>query len=67
MKVTPLQDGFAALVDGISVRDVVTSADAYAQVRDAFETHSVLVWRRQELTDETQAAFSRAFGPLELT
>lgn len=67
MKLTPLQDGFAARVEGIAVRDVVTSAEACGRVREAFEAHSVLVWSRQELTDETQAAFSRAFGPLELT
>jgi len=35
-------------------------------VRAAFEEHSVLVFRDQQVTDEVQAAFSRAFGPLEL-
>lgn len=67
MKLTPLSDGFGARVDGVSIRDVVTSADAYAQVREAFETHSVLLWRGQDVSSDAQVAFSRAFGPLELT
>jgi alpha-ketoglutarate-dependent 2,4-dichlorophenoxyacetate dioxygenase len=29
------------------------------------EEHSVLLFREQEVTDDVQAAFSRAFGPLE--
>jgi alpha-ketoglutarate-dependent 2,4-dichlorophenoxyacetate dioxygenase len=36
-------------------------------VRAAFEEHSVIVFRGQEVTDETQLAFSRRFGPLEVT
>lgn len=67
MKLTPLTEGFGARVEGVSVGDVVTSADAYAQVRDAFETHSVLLWRGQDVSSDMQVAFSRAFGPLELT
>ncbi len=40
---------------------------AYAAVRAAFEEHSVLVFRGQEVTDEVQLAFSRRFGPPEVT
>jgi alpha-ketoglutarate-dependent 2,4-dichlorophenoxyacetate dioxygenase len=36
-------------------------------VRAAFEEHSVLVFRGQEVTDESQLAFSRRFGPPEVT
>ncbi len=67
MRLTPLTEGFGARVDGASIGDVVTSADAYAQVREAFETHSVLLWRGQDVSSDMQVAFSRAFGPLELT
>lgn len=67
MKLTPLTEGFGARVEGVTVGDVVISADAYAQVRDAFETHSVLLWRGQDVSSDMQVAFSRAFGPLELT
>lgn len=30
----------------------------------AFEEHSLLLFREQEITDDVQVAFSRAFGPL---
>jgi alpha-ketoglutarate-dependent 2,4-dichlorophenoxyacetate dioxygenase len=35
------------------------------RVRAAFEEHSLLVFRDQDVPDDVQAAFSRAFGPLE--
>jgi alpha-ketoglutarate-dependent taurine dioxygenase len=34
---------------------------------EAFEEHSVLLFREQTLDDEAQIAFSRRFGPLETT
>jgi alpha-ketoglutarate-dependent 2,4-dichlorophenoxyacetate dioxygenase len=39
----------------------------YAAARAAFEEHSVLVFRGQEVTDDLQLAFSRRFGPPEVT
>ena len=36
-------------------------------MRQAFETHSLLVFRDQPIADDVQVAYSRAFGPLELT
>src|SRR5439155_20466782 len=47
--------------------EIAADAAAYDAVRAAFEEHSVLVFRGQEVTDETQLAFSRRFGPLEVT
>lgn len=67
MKVIPLHPDFGAEVRDIGLLDVVSREDAYMAVRAAFEEHSVLVWRDQMITDEIQATFSRAFGPLELT
>src|SRR5262249_46188181 len=46
---------------------IAADAAAYDAVRAAFEEHSVIVFRGQEVTDETQLAFSRRFGPLEVT
>ena len=66
MEVVPLGPGFAAEVKGLGLIDVAASAAAYDAVRAAFETHSVLVFRDQNVSDDVQAAFSRAFGPLEL-
>ena len=43
------------------------SDDAYKEVRAAFEEHSVLLFRGQDVTDEGQIAFSRGFGSLEIT
>jgi len=46
--------------------DGAASDQAYRRVRAAFEEHSVLLFRDQKVSDDIQAAFSRAFGPLEL-
>src|SRR5206468_3230420 len=40
---------------------------AYDAARAAFEEHSVLVFRKQNVTDDIQLAFSRRFGPPEVT
>ncbi len=65
MKAVALGPGFAAEVIGVGMADVVASDEVYSSVRSAFEEHSVLVFRRQQITDELQVAFSRRFGPLE--
>jgi len=46
---------------------VASDNAAYTAARTAFEEHSVLVLRGQEVTDEVQLAFSRRFGPPEVT
>ena len=66
MTIRTLGPGFGAEVVNVGLADVVSGGDAYAQVRDAFEAHSVLLFRDQEITDDLQLAFSRRFGPLEL-
>src|SRR3954447_14018058 len=67
MDIFPLGPGFAAELRGITLADVAADEAAYAAARAAFEEHSVLVFRGQEVTDEAQLAFSRRFGPLEIT
>lgn len=67
MELVPLADGFGVEVKGVSLLDVATDAQAYKAVREAFETHSLLVFRDQQIADDLQVAYSRAFGPLELT
>src|SRR5439155_5805951 len=47
--------------------EIAADAAAYKIARAALEEHSVLVFRGQDVTDETQLAFSRRFGPLEVT
>ena len=67
MQIVPLHKDFGAEIQGVGLLDAVSDAGAFARVRAAFEEHSVLVWRDQPVTDDLQATFSRAFGPLELT
>jgi alpha-ketoglutarate-dependent 2,4-dichlorophenoxyacetate dioxygenase len=67
MEVIPLGPGFGAELRGVTLADVASSDAAYATVRAAFEEHSVLVLRGQEVGDELQLAFSRRFGPPEVT
>ena len=67
MKIIPLGPGFAAELRGVTLADVAARTAVYDQVRAAFEEHSVLIFRGQEVTDETQLAFSRRFGPLDIT
>src|SRR5258708_15451060 len=67
MDVIPLGPGFAAELHGVTLADVTSDDAAYAATRAAFEQHLVLVLRNQEVTDEIQLAFSRRFGPPEVT
>jgi len=67
METIPLGPGFAAELRGVTVADVAASDAAYAAVRAAFEEHSVLVFRNQDVTDDGQLAFSARFGPPEVT
>ena len=67
MELVKLGPGFGAEVRGASIQDVARDATVYRQVRAAFEEHSVLLFRGQELSDEDQLAFSSQFGPPEPT
>jgi alpha-ketoglutarate-dependent 2,4-dichlorophenoxyacetate dioxygenase len=63
---TRLAPAFAARVEGADIGRPL-SDDMWATIRAAFEEHSVLVFPRAGLDDETQVAFSRRFGALEVT
>jgi alpha-ketoglutarate-dependent 2,4-dichlorophenoxyacetate dioxygenase len=65
MEKRALGPGFGVEVRGVELGDVIASEDAYREVRAAFEEHSVLLFRDQDVTDDLQLAFSRRFGPLE--
>jgi len=65
LAIRPLHRAFGVGIQGVDVR---TAADAtFGLIADAFESHSVLLFRGQSLTDEEQIGFSRRFGPLEVT
>jgi alpha-ketoglutarate-dependent 2,4-dichlorophenoxyacetate dioxygenase len=67
MEIVPVGLGFAAELRGVTIDEIAADDAAYAAVRGAFEEHSVLVFRDQEVTDEAQLAFSRRFGPPEVS
>jgi alpha-ketoglutarate-dependent 2,4-dichlorophenoxyacetate dioxygenase len=67
MDIVPLGPGFAAELRGVTLGDIAADDAAYVAARAAFEQHSVLVFRDQQVTDEGQLAFSRRFGPPEVT
>src|SRR5262245_48092631 len=66
LSVTRLTPVFAAQIDGVDITRPVADS-VWAEIRAAFEEHSVLLFRGQPLTDETQVVFSERFGPLEVT
>ncbi len=67
MDIVPLGPGFAAELRGVTLAQIAMDDATYAEARAAFEQHSVLVFRGEEMTDEGQLAFSRRFGPPEVT
>jgi alpha-ketoglutarate-dependent 2,4-dichlorophenoxyacetate dioxygenase len=67
MEIVPLGPGFAAELRGVTIAQIAKDDAAYAGARVAFEDHSVLVFRGQDVSDEIQLAFSRRFGPPEVT
>lgn len=67
MDIVPLGPGFAAELRGVTLGEIAADDAAYAGARAAFEQHSVLVFRGQQVTDELHLAFSRRFGPPEVT
>lgn len=64
--ITPLSQYFAAEITGVNLAKPVPDED-FAEIVDAFETHSILVFRDQDIDDAQQVAFSERFGPLETT
>jgi alpha-ketoglutarate-dependent 2,4-dichlorophenoxyacetate dioxygenase len=67
MEIVTIGPGFAAELRGVTLAEIAADDAAYEKTRVALEEHSVLVFRGQEVTDEAQLAFSRRFGPLEIT
>ncbi len=66
ISVTRLAPSVAARVDGVDITRPLDDG-VFAEIRAAFEEHSVLVFSGQPLDDDAQVAFSRRFGPLEVT
>ncbi len=65
LRITKLHPLFAARVEGIDIARGFSDA-AFAELRAAFEEHSVIVLPGQALDDDQQIDFSKRFGPLEM-
>jgi alpha-ketoglutarate-dependent 2,4-dichlorophenoxyacetate dioxygenase len=61
-RLTPV---FGAEITGVDLRDLDDAT--FAEIENAFETYSVLVFPQQKLDDAAQIAFSSRFGALETT
>ena len=66
ISVTRLTPHFASRIDGADIRGPLDEA-TWRTIRAALDDHSVLVFHRAGLDDQTQIAFSRRFGALEIT
>lgn len=61
---SPLHADFGVEVHGIDLRRVSADGD-YPALREAFEAHSLLLFRGQQLDDEAHLAFGALWGPIE--
>lgn len=64
MNTIPLHPRFGLIVQDVDLRDV-TADHLYPDIRQAFETHSALLFRGQDLDDAAHQRLGALFGPLE--
>jgi len=65
MEIIPLHPEVGAEIRGVSMADVANDDGVYKAVRAAFEEYSVLLFRKQTISDDIQVRYSAKFGPLE--
>ncbi len=61
---SPLHDRFAVEILDVDLRGV-TAEHLYPDIRAAFEEHSLLLFRNQNLDDDAHTNLASLFGPLE--
>lgn len=64
LKTTALSETFGVEVHDLDLKEVA-EGHAFAQIRAAFEEHSALLFRGQDLDPETHVRLARLFGPIE--
>jgi len=64
MRLTPLHPLFGVEVHEVDLRSLRADS-GYAEIRAAFEEHSLLLFRQQALDDEAHLALGALFGPIE--
>lgn len=62
--ITPIHATFAARVEGADLTKPIDDATADA-LRDAIDTHGVLVFPGEKLSEDQQVEFATLFGPLD--
>lgn len=66
LQIQPLHASFGVEIGGVDLRQPLDSG-TWAQIWDAFNDRSLLVFHDQPLNDEEQMRLSKRFGPLETT
>ena len=64
MQITPIHEEFGALISGADLSLPLRDAQ-FAQIDQAINQYSVLLFRDQKLDDDSHIAFTRRFGELE--
>lgn len=65
LRTSPLHPLFGVEVHDVDLR-AVTRDHLYPQLREAFEAHSLLLFRGQQLDDAAHLAFGAVWGPIEV-
>ena len=64
LKTTPLTEKFGVEILDLDLNDV-TETHLFPEIREAFENHTALLFRNQNISPEQHIALSKLFGPLE--
>ncbi len=64
MKVSPINDGFAAEISDLDLTQPL-SDEAFTALHEAVDTYAVVVLRGQNLQNASRVTFAERFGPLE--
>jgi alpha-ketoglutarate-dependent 2,4-dichlorophenoxyacetate dioxygenase len=64
LRITPLHPRFGVEIHEVDLRRL-TADQGYPAIRQAFETHSLLLFRDQQLDDAAHLALGALFGPIE--
>ena len=64
LNVNPLTENFGLQINDVDLRNV-TATHLYPEIRAAFEYHSALLFRGQDLHGDDFTRFAALFGPLE--
>ena len=65
MQTSPLHSLFGVQVDGIDLNRV-SAGSGWEAIRDLFERHSLLLFRKQTIDDSTHLKIGTLFGPIEV-